>query len=149
MANSMHHMTSRYGGLEGSFAQRLQQFRDQTLEDMTEVFQRVMIKVGTSIIRLSPVDTGRFRGNWQFTVDTPASASLDNYDPDGHETIAKLVADVQHLSYGQTAYLVNNLIYAISLEYGHSQAQAPNGMVRVTRDRFQQMVEQAVREVAA
>nr|WP_323615363.1 HK97 gp10 family phage protein [Pseudomonas putida] len=148
MANSVHHMTSRYGGLEGSFAQQLQQFRDQTLEDMTEVFQRVMIEIGASIIRLSPVDTGRFRGNWQFTVDTPASASLDNYDPQGHETIAKLVADVQHLSYGQTAYLVNNLIYSIPLEYGHS-GQAPKGMVRITRDRFQQIVEQAVQEVTA
>lgn len=143
MAN---HMTSRFGGLNGSFARQLQQFRDETLDTMDEVFRRVMIEIGTTVIRLSPVDTGRFRGNWQFTVDAPASASLDNYDPDGHETIAKLVAEVQHLSYGQTAYLVNNLIYAIPLEYGHSD-QAPKGMVRITRDRFQQIVEQAVQEV--
>lgn len=145
MAN---HMTSRFGGLNGSFAQQLQQFRDQTLEDMDEVFRRVMIEIGTTVIRLSPVDTGRFRGNWQFTVDAPASASLDNYDPDGHDTIAQLVSEVQHLSYGQTAYLVNNLIYAIPLEYGHS-GQAPAGMVRITLAGFQQMVQQAVREVAA
>jgi hypothetical protein len=142
------HMTTRFGGLNGSFAQQLQQFRDQTLETMDEVFRRVMIEIGTTVIRLSPVDTGRFRGNWQFTVDAPASASLDNYDPDGHETIAKLVADVQHLSYGQTAYLVNTLIYAIPLEYGHS-GQAPAGMVRITLAGFQQMVEQAAREVNA
>lgn len=145
MAN---HMTSRFGGLNGSFAQQLQEFRDETLDTMDEVFRRVMIEIGTTVIRLSPVDTGRFRGNWQFTVDAPASASLDNYDPDGHETIAKLVADVQQLSYGQTAYLVNNLIYAIPLEYGHS-GQAPAGMVRITLAGFQQMVEQAVREVTA
>ena len=142
------HMTSRFGGLNGSFAQQLQQFRDETLETMDEVFRRVMIEIGTTVIRLSPVDTGRFRGNWQFTVDAPASASLDNLDPDGHETIAQLVADVQHLNYGQTAYLVNNLIYAIPLEYGHS-GQAPAGMVRITLAGFQQMVEQAVREVTA
>lgn len=142
------HMTSRFGGLNGSFAEQLQQFRDQTLETMDEVFRRVMIEIGTTVIRLSPVDTGRFRGNWQFTVDAPASASLDNYDADGHETIAKLVADVQHLSYGQTAHLVNNLIYSIPLEYGHS-GQAPAGMVRITLAGFQQMVEQAVREVNA
>lgn len=145
MAN---HMTSRFGNLNGSFAQQLQQYRDETLETMDEVFRRVMIEIGTTVIRLSPVDTGRFRGNWQFTVDAPASASLDNLDPDGHETIAKLAADVQHLSYGQTAYLVNNLIYAIALEYGHS-GQAPAGMVRITLAGFQQMVDQAVREVNA
>lgn len=145
MAN---HMTSRFGGLNGSFAQQLQQFRDQTLDAMDEVFRRVMIEIGTTVIRLSPVDTGRFRGNWQFTVDAPASASLDNYDPDGHDTIAQLVAEAQHLSYGQTAYLVNNLIYSIPLEYGHS-GQAPAGMVRITLAGFQQMVDQAVREVNA
>lgn len=143
MAN---HMTSRFGGLNGSFAQQLQRFRDETLGNMEEVFRRVMIEIGTTVIRLSPVDTGRFRGNWQFTVDAPASASLDNLDPDGHDTIARLVAEVQHLSYGQTAYLVNNLIYSIPLEYGHSD-QAPKGMVRITRDRFQQIVEQVVQEV--
>lgn len=149
MANKVHHMTSRYGGLEGSFAQQLQQFRDQTLEDMTEVFQRVMIEIGTSIIRLSPVDTGAFRGAWVFTVEAPSQESPAGVDPSGLETIAKLVSDVQQLTYGQTAFFVNNLPYAIPLEYGHSQAQAPNGMVRITRDRFQQIVDQAVQEVTA
>lgn len=143
MAN---HMTSRYSGLEGSFAATLRQFRDQTLADMDEVFRRVVIEIGTTIIRLSPVDTGRFRGNWQFTVDAPANASLDNYDREGHETIARLVSDAQHLTFGQTAYIVNNLVYAIPLEYGHSQ-QAPTGVVRITIEGFQQIVDEAVREV--
>ncbi|WNW10126.1 HK97 gp10 family phage protein [Pseudomonas sp. DTU_2021_1001937_2_SI_NGA_ILE_001] len=140
-------MTSRYGGLDGSFAESLRQFQGQTLADMDEVFRKVMIQIGTSVIMLSPVDTGRFRGNWQFTVDQPASASLDNYDQAGHDTVARLVADVQDLTYGQTAYLVNNLIYSIPLEYGHSQ-QAPTGMVRITKERFQEFVDQALREVS-
>lgn len=145
MAN---HMTSRYGGLTGSFAETLRQFRDQSLDNMDEIFRKVVIEIGTSVIRLSPVDTGRFKGNWQFTIDAPATASLDNYDKDGHQTIAELVAAVQSLTFGQTAYVVNNLIYSIPLEYGHSQ-QAPLGMVRITRELFQQMVEQAIREVNA
>lgn len=147
MAEKVHHMTARYGGLNGSFSETLRQYRDQTLADMDEIFQRVVIEVGTTLIRLSPVDTGRFRGNWQFTIDSPASASLDNYDKEGHQTIAELVGGVQSLTYGQTAYLVNNLIYAIPLEYGHSQ-QAPAGMVRITKENFQAIVEQVVREVS-
>ncbi|WP_053137554.1 hypothetical protein [Pseudomonas sp. CMR5c] len=141
-------MRTRYGGLSGSFSRTLEQFRDQALEDMNEVFRRVMIEIGSTVIRLSPVDTGRFKGNWQFTVDAPATASLDNYDKEGHDTVARLVADVQHLTFGQTAYLVNNLVYSIPLEYGHS-SQAPTGMLRITINGFQQMVEQAVREVSA
>ncbi len=39
---------------------------------------------------------------------------------------------------------MNNLPYAIALEYGHSD-QAPGGMVRITQARFQQIVEEAIR----
>lgn len=147
MANQPHHMTERYGGLNGSFSETLRQYRDQALADVDEVFRKVVIEIGSSVIRLSPVDTGRFRGNWQMTIDAPASASLDNYDKEGHETIARLVSDAQALTFGQTAYIVNNLIYAVSLEYGHSR-QALTGMVRITKERFQDIVDQAVREVA-
>lgn len=146
MADKIHHMTSRYGGLNGSFSETLQQFRDQALADMDEIFRKVVIQIGTTVIRLSPVDTGRFRGNWQFTVDQPASASLDNYDKEGHDTIARLVSDAQHLTFGQTAYVVNNLVYGISLEYGHS-SQAPAGFVRITLEMFDSFVEEAIRSI--
>lgn len=147
MASQPHHMTERYGGLNGSFSETLRQYRDQALADVDEVFRKVVIEIGSSVIRLSPVDTGRFRGNWQMTIDAPASASLDNYDKEGHDTIARLVSDAQPLTFGQTAYIVNNLIYAIPLEYGHSR-KALTGMVRITKERFQDIVDQAVREVA-
>lgn len=87
---------------------------------------------------------GRFRGNWQFTIGIPASGELDRIDPSGAETLAALTAQVATLTAGQTAYIVNNLPYAVSLEYGHS-TQAPQGFVRVTLARFQQIVNEAVR----
>ncbi|WP_238591839.1 HK97 gp10 family phage protein [Pseudomonas abietaniphila] len=146
MAEKIHHMTSRYSGLNGSFAETLQQFRDQTLENMDEIFRKTVIQIGTSVIRLSPVDTGRFVGNWQFTIDQPASGTLENYDKEKHETIARFISEVQALTFGQTAYLVNNLPYAIPLEYQHS-SQAPAGMVGITLELFDQFVREAVREV--
>ena len=147
MADKTHHMTTRYGDLNGSFAETLSQFRDKALDDMSEIFRKVVIQIGATVVRLSPVDTGRFRGNWQFTIDSPASASLDNYDKEGHETIARLVSEAQSLEFGQTAYFVNNLIYSIPLEFGHSN-QAPAGMVRITIELFQSFVDEAVREVS-
>ena len=45
---------------------------------------------------------------------------------------------------GQMAYIINNLPYAIPLEFGHS-TQAPGGMVRVTVARFQRIVLEAIR----
>lgn len=82
---------------------------------------------------------GRFRGNWQFSIGTPADGTLDRADASGGATLAKLKLQVESLTAGQVAYIVNNLPYAIPLEYGHS-TQAPSGMVRVTLARFQQIV---------
>ncbi|WP_085708278.1 MULTISPECIES: hypothetical protein [unclassified Pseudomonas] len=87
---------------------------------------------------------GRFRGNWQFSIGTPADGVLDQVDPGGNVTLAKLKLQVEQLTIGQTAYIVNNLPYAVPLEYGHSK-QAPGGMVRITLARFQQIVDEAIR----
>lgn len=141
MAN---HMTSRYGGQQGSFAESLAAFAEQTKEAIDDVFRDVVIEIGTSVIRLSPVDTGRFKGNWQFTVGAPSNQSIDTFDKAGHETIATLVAEVSKLEAGQVAYIVNNLVYGVPLEYGHSD-QAPAGMVQITLARFQQIVLEAIR----
>ena len=141
MAN---HMTSRYGGQEGSFAESLAAFAEQAKEAIDDVFREVVIEIATSVIRLSPVDTGRFKGNWQFTVGAPSNQSIDTFDKAGHETIAALVAEVSRLEAGQVAYIVNNLVYGVPLEYGHSD-QAPAGMVQITLARFQQIVEEAIR----
>lgn len=141
MAN---HMTSRYGGQQGSFAESLAAFAERTKEAIDDVFREVVIEIGTSVIRLSPVDTGRFKGNWQFTVGAPSNQSVDTFDKAGHETIATLVAEVSKLEAGQVAYIVNNMVYGVPLEYGHSD-QAPAGMVQITLARFQQIVEEAIR----
>ena len=87
---------------------------------------------------------GRFRGNWQFSIGTPAEGTLDQVDPVGGVTLAKLRLQVQALTAGETAYIVNNLPYGVPLEYGHS-TQAPGGMVRMTLARYQQIVDEATR----
>ncbi|BBP60361.1 hypothetical protein PHLH4_39510 [Pseudomonas sp. St316] len=138
------HMTSRYGGQQGSFAESLAAFVEQARGAIDDVFREVVIEIGSSVIRLSPVDTGRFKGNWQLTIGAPATHSLDSFDKAGHETIAELVSQANQLEAGQVAYIVNNLVYGIPLEYGHS-AQAPAGMVQITLARFQQIVLEAIR----
>lgn len=194
-------MTSKYAGLNGSFAEQIRQFADQAKEAVDLTLREIVIELGSSVIRMSPVGNpelwaqnaiatqynkavdehnsalrndpanltkngrlkagkklndsmdlvagkgyvgGRFRGNWQFSIESPATGELDTIDPGGAATIDALIAGVQSLTAGQTAYIVNNLPYAIPLEYGHS-TQAPEGMVRVTLARFQQIVEEAIR----
>lgn len=137
-------MRERYGGLSGSFSAQLGQFGEVTKDKMDAVFQDICVEIGESVIMLSPVLTGSFKGNWQLTAESPSNQSLISYDKDGFRTLEKLVADANNLQAGQKAYIVNNLRYAKPLEYGHSQ-QAPAGMVRVTLARLQQIVSDAVR----
>ncbi|UXZ43602.1 hypothetical protein [Pseudomonas soli] len=85
---------------------------------------------------------GRFRSNWQLTAGNPASGEIDEVESAG-ATITKLVAVAGDLTLGEVAYIVNNLPYAIPLEYGHS-TQAPAGMVRVTIADFQNIVNRII-----
>jgi hypothetical protein len=212
---------SKYSGLNGSFAENIRQFAEQAKVGLDATFREIVIEIGSSVIRMSPVGNpeiwaanvahrqantaaadsydfkvavrntvinltdsnftkagklkrgvkyakpltkterdqnynvnglvagkgyvgGRFRGNWQFSIDTPADGVLDQIDPSGNVSVAVLRTQVQSLTIGQTAYLVNNLPYAVPLEYGHSK-QAPGGMVRITLARFQQIVDEAIR----
>ena len=212
---------SKYTGLNGSFAENIRQFAEQAQAGLDATFREIVIEIGSSVIRMSPVGNpdiwaanvvhratnnraaddydfkvavrntlinldesnftkagklkrgvkyakpltkterdqnfsvnglvagkdyvgGRFRGNWQFSIGTPAEGELDQVDPAGGVTLAKLRLQVEQLTIGQTAYIVNNLPYAVPLEYGHSK-QAPGGMVRITLARFQQIVDEAIR----
>lgn len=140
-------MTRKYGGLTGTFSEQLEGFAEYAKEAADEIFKSVVIQIGASVINLSPVDTGRFLANWQFSINSTSNASIDDTDQMGDKTLARFVKEVGPLTYGQTAYIYNNLIYSLPLEYGHSR-QAPSGMLRITLARFQEIVNKAVQEVS-
>ncbi len=94
------------------------------------------------IIKESPVDTGRFRGNWQASVSTPKVTQLKRKDRTGTTTINSVNNVLEKFSMGQTFYLTNNLTYARRLEYGYSK-QAPSGMLRINVMRVQSELEKA------
>ena len=146
MAN-VHHMTRKYKGKQGNFSESLDEFKDYAMDMATQIFRSVVIEVGSSVIRLSPVLTGQFKGNWALTIDTTYTQKTAPVDKEGQDTINELVRRAQSLNYGQTAYIVNNLPYGVPLEYGYSK-KAPAGMVRITQARFQQIISQAVEELA-
>lgn len=149
---------NRYAGATGSFALDLAKFAQQAQDAIDETLQEVVIELGNSVIRMSPVGNpddwksppppgyvgGRFRANWQFSISSPSSGVIDAVDPSGKETSARIEGEAIIFKAGETAYIVNNLPYAVRLEYGHSQ-QAPGGMVRLTLARFEQIILEAIR----
>jgi hypothetical protein len=116
-------------------------FNDVTSRIQQRVNQQVRavtIGVFSSVIRMTPVDTGRAKGNWQCTIGSPANTILDIEDPTGTIAEGAMIATTPNQA-GSKVYLTNNLPYIQKLEYGHS-TKAPAGMVRVSIDRFAEVV---------
>lgn len=119
---------------------RIQQRVNQQVRSVT-------IGVFSSVIRMTPVDTGRAKGNWQCTIGAPASGQEQLSDSEG-----AMIATVPNEA-GYKVYLTNNVPYIQTLEYGRFgtgdgattkttrdgfSIQAPYGMVRISIDRFAQ-----------
>lgn len=119
------------------------------LADCVEIFAG---KVQTALVKGSPVDTGRFRGNWQVTANRPPLHALNQYDKDGRKTIAEGKRAIHAIMRGggavRSIHFSNMLIYANALEYGHSK-QAPAGVVGIVAIRLRSFMAEAIRESRA
>lgn len=131
-----------------SFGTQMRQWSDETLAKMTEATQKITLDVFKNVIVLSPVKTGRFKGNWQPSIGAPVAGTLDALDPSGGTVTAKVTGFVEGVEAGDVIYMVNNLEYAERLEDGYS-GQAPGGMVKLTVQRFQPISDKVIAQIAA
>lgn len=130
-----------------SFKSQLRAFEEKTVRKFDLLFRKVSLDAFSEVIDMSPVDSGRFRGNWQVAIGSAPSGTIEAVDPQGTVVKAKVAGVTAGLKAGDVIYMVNNLPYAQRLEDGYSQ-QAPAGMVRLTVQRWQPIVDAAVREIA-
>lgn len=129
---------------------------EDTEQRIDDCLQTIVFKLGESVVTLSPVDTGRFKGNWQLSIDSTSSASLMREDPEGVAALADIARKVNTFTAGQVAYIQNHVLYGYDLEYGTYRGptakvtdegfsrQAPNGMLRITEAKFARIVNEAV-----
>ena len=100
------------------------------------VARAITLQLFRAVVLRSPVDTGRFRANWNVAYGTP------NYATNGSSEKNRGLGEtlkVTSLPVGGVMYLSNGLPYARRLEYGWSK-QAASGMVRITVAEFTQHV---------
>jgi hypothetical protein len=88
-----------------SFNKQIDEFIKQTTEQVDLTLQDIVIEIGRNVISLSPVKTGRFKGNWQMSVNTPVNFSLNTYDSSGESTLAGIVNDSKTFTAGEVAYI--------------------------------------------
>ena len=115
---------------------KIEQKIDRTLN---QGIRATLFEVSTAIIKDTPADTGRARGNWQASVGRGATGDVSVGSVRSGE--AKAIADVDQtvsVAVGDLYYLTNNLPYIERLEYGWSK-QAPGGMVRKNMQNFNRL----------
>jgi len=130
-------------GAPMSFSLDLEKFAKKAGNNAAAVVKKVGIDMFSQVVVRTPVDTGRARGNWQVSFNSPASGTLNDLDPSGRNTQMQISGKMTGWKQGDI-WMTNNLPYARRLEYGWSK-QAPGGMVRLTVREFQTYVNNAVR----
>jgi hypothetical protein len=111
-------------------------------ERIDQIVRVATMQLFYQVVMRSPVDTGRFRANWNFSINRPDTSTTESTDK------SRGVAEAQKaLNYGagQVVYLTNALPYAYRLEHGWSK-QAPAGMVKVSATEFTRWVQQAAKQ---
>lgn len=114
-----------------SFSADISRWVQKAEGNMDAVVRQAVVLASQSIVSMSPVDTGRFRANWNYSVGAPDESTSLWVDPTGGRTIRKIIAQSRSAKAGHVYYLTNALPYAQRLENGWSK-QAPQGMVKLT-----------------
>lgn len=136
------------------FERSIQNFIKKAKKNPEVVVRQVNIKLYSQIIMASPVDTGRFRMNWQASYLAPAMGVINENDPSGSKAIANATKFVMNSAKWNDFRFTNNLPYAEAIEFGGYpgngpntvggfSTQAPQGVVRVTVKRFQRLIDEA------
>lgn len=96
--------------------------------------RRFILEANNRMIQKSPVDTGRFKGNWMVGDGNINTSTGNQPSPSRYGQVANYnMADINGIKInGQTVYITNSMPYSRRLEYDAWSKQAPMGMVRVT-----------------
>ncbi len=151
------------------FANQIIQFDEKVLEALQTTRRETAIRLFSAIINDTPVDKGRAKGNWQPSLNTPATGIIDTTD----ENLG--LNKVLNMDYGtdEDIWLVNNLPYIAVIEYGlypknvkrgsrvkqgkkwiyviksagGYSKKSPQGMVRKNVARFEQIFKEALMKI--
>lgn len=115
------------------FAFELDKAKLDTDEKISDAISLIAMFCLRGIVQKSPVDTGRFRANWQVSKNVPRTTELNLTKENQGATIARGQRTIETFDLKNDSMIIiqNNLPYANRLENGWSK-QAPNGMVGLT-----------------
>lgn len=139
----------------GNFEADLERWQSQLGEHMDEMVQNIVfalaeeIIVGKTYSPGTPIDTGFARASWWVSIGGEGTPHQVGANPERLvPTQSANLADVVLAKAGDEIYLLTNTEYMPALEFGHSE-QAPQGMVRLTLNAGQQIVDDVAVQMGA
>lgn len=103
-------------------------FTKEVTGDVNKAIRKGALGVLRNLTITSPVDTGRFKGNWLVRIGMKPKGISNNLDPSGASTLQSGATVISFQSHLNGIWISNNLPYALRLERGWSE-QAPTGML--------------------
>jgi hypothetical protein len=96
-------------GFSNNFGREIAKYAQRTGKRIEQVVRAVAVQTLSGIVKDTPVDTGRLRGNWQTSAGTPIYTQIDREDKNGATVIKEIVDNVNPRG---VTYMTNNLPYA-------------------------------------
>ena len=125
------------------FQRAIEQKKQAFMRGELEARKELLFECFYRIVLRSPVDTGKFRANWNVGLERNDTNTLAPPDPSGQSAITEALATLARITSNNTrVFFTNALPYANRLEHGWSQ-QAPAGMVGVTLAEFPELARKA------
>lgn len=113
-------------------------FKIEIKDEAESMARRVAFAVDRQVVMMSPVDTGRFRANWQVSLNVEATGTVEHVPGVGGSTASQntqkalnqLGKVTKDYKLGDSIYIINNVVYGPRLNDGHSK-QAPKNFVQI------------------
>lgn len=91
-----------------TFAADISKWAEKSGRNLDQVTRGVTLRLFSAVVRDTRVDTGRLRGNWQVSLDSPASGELERFQKNG----GLVAAEAGQVSGMALNIMTNNLPYA-------------------------------------
>lgn len=127
-----------------SFASDVAKYAMLTNSSLDQTGRAIVLELFSSVIKDTPVKSGRAKGNWQTSLSAPKSGELARTGDAA--AINEVASETAKFGMGKVIYLTNNLPYIYRLEFLGWSKQAPSGMVRKNVARIQANIRKAVAE---
>lgn len=131
-----------------SFTLDLAKFETKAGVRCDAVIRRLAFELSSSVVRMTPVKTGRARANWLPMIGALPVSTTEATDKSGGGAINRAKNVIANFTVGTVYYCANNLPYIGVLEDG-SSTQAPSGMVHLSMLQLMSRLESVASEAIA